>query len=68
MSHRLCRDEGCDAWLGLREFAFDLSLRAEYGEANTESERLPLAAELLTTCGAGEGVPSVKCMKGNGTE
>ena len=52
----------------LRELAFDLSLCAENGEANTESECLPLAAELLAACGAGKGVPSVRFMKGNGTK
>jgi len=51
MSHRRCRDEECDVGPVLRELAFDLSLCAEDGEANTESDRLPLAAELLATCG-----------------
>ena len=41
----------------LRKLAFDPSLCAENGEANTESERLPLPAELLAACGAGEGDP-----------
>lgn len=35
---------------GLREFPSDPSLCAEDGEANTESECLPLATELLAAC------------------
>jgi hypothetical protein len=51
MSHRRCRDEDCDVRSALGELAFDPSLCAENGEANTESECLPLAAELLAACG-----------------
>ncbi len=57
MSHRRCRDRDGDMGSALRKLAFDPSLCAENGEANTESERLPLPAELLAACGAGEGDP-----------
>jgi hypothetical protein len=54
MSHRRCHDEESDLGLVLRKLAFDPSLCAENGEPNTEGECLPLAAELLATCRAGE--------------
>jgi hypothetical protein len=54
MSHRRCHDEESDLGLALRKLAFDPSLCAENGEPNTEGECLPLAAELLATCRAGE--------------
>jgi hypothetical protein len=55
MSHRRCHDEESDLGMALRKLAFDPSLCAENGEPNTKGECLPLAAELLTTCRAGEG-------------
>jgi len=54
MSHRRCRNVDCDVQVrALRKLAFNPSLYAENGEANAESECLPLTTDLLATCGAG---------------